>query len=113
VNFESVRIETHVPRPWLERLRTIAGERGKTLEEITREAIAAYLGISPVEMEITDLKFQIGELTKLSSQIASLNLRLSLLEGRSLAPNPPAVSESDEEEEFDEPDEILQDFLRD
>jgi hypothetical protein len=109
VNREIARIETTLPRPWLDRLQTLARERGKSLEEVSREAIASYLGISPLEMEIADLKLQIGEFTKLSSQIASLHLRLSRLEGRTLLPTPPAPVP--EEEYDDEPDEVLNDFF--
>jgi hypothetical protein len=109
VNREIARLETTLPRPWLDRLQTLARDQGKSLEEVTREAIATYLGLSPLEMEIAALKLQIGEIAGLSTQIAALHLRLSRLEGRTLPPTPPAPME--EEEYDDEPDEVLNDFL--
>ncbi|MEG3436125.1 ribbon-helix-helix protein, CopG family [Pannus brasiliensis CCIBt3594] len=109
---ETARLETTLPRPWLDRLRAIARERGQSIEEVTRQAIAAYLGISPIEMEIATLRLEIGEISKLSTQIAALHARLSLLEGRALMRTPSTAVESGEEDDYeDEPDEILNDFL--
>jgi hypothetical protein len=112
VDREIARLEIPLPRVWLDRLQSLAREQGKSIEEITREAIATYLGVSSLEMEIIDLKREMKAVSSLSMQISDLNRRLCQLEAGSLPIRPIAVDSEDDGEYEDEPDEILNDFLQ-
>lgn len=130
----SVNIAAMVPQEWLVKLEQLSQETGRSLEELIREALAQYLGIekkiSPsqtlgnvrlatVQQELTTLKQKVNHLEQLFPQVAKLEAKLFSLEKTlipelSILPNSQTFTQVvpiDDDEQYDEPDEILTDFL--
>lgn len=130
-------LEALIPPVWLAQLEAIAQQQGCAVETVLRNAIAQYLGIestvtqtappwASIRQEITELQKKVTELEDNQHQVRRLSLQLQVLEhkltqiqssGSFVTPVPPdtsamlSVENRDEEEFYDEPDEILTDFL--
>ncbi len=139
-----------VPHFWLQQYESLAQKKGKTREELIREALADYLSInsasdsqsSQLTQEITDLSRRVtvletaqSHLNHLAAQFQHLEQKFKQLSGetsnRDNQPqNPPSSSNSEkinktspaanfslvtppDQEDYDEPDEILWDFKGD
>lgn len=132
----SVNIAAMVPQEWLVKLEQLSQETGRSIEELIREALAQYLGIekkiSPsqtltnvplatVQQELTTLKQKVNHLEQLFPQVAKLEAKLFSLEKilipeLSTLPNSQTFTQVvpiDDDQQYDEPDEILTDFLPD
>lgn len=125
-----------VPQEWIDRFEKLAKQRGHSVTEVVRDALAKYIGIDAnsakmfsqleqCQTEIKLLKKKITELELYKTQIKDLSIRLSCVEQnigkiqtQSINTNSKASSETwlikdtiDEDDFDDEPDEILTDFL--
>lgn len=114
-----------VPQKWISRFETISQQTGRSVDDLVREAIAQYLGVEAelvVAGQIDDLKAQISRIAKKvdalydsKTELRQVSARLTTLErilgtaALSQPQTPPETAE--EEDEFDEPDEVLIDFL--
>lgn len=131
---DSVNIAAMVPQEWLVKLEQLSQETGRSIEELIREALAQYLGIekkvSPsqtlvnvplatVQQELTTLRKKVNHLEQLFPQVAKIETKLFSLE-KILIPELSTLPISktftqvvplDDDEQYDEPDEVLTDFL--
>ncbi|MCU0533000.1 MAG: ribbon-helix-helix domain-containing protein [Hydrococcus sp. Prado102] len=125
-------LKTAVPQEWIEQLETLAKQTGCSVSELLRDAIAQYLGIweqpssqtldqlrtelNTFKVSISQLHEKVNDISSKSHLLTTLNLRLTALEG-TIAKNafPPdnasTSSQLLDDDECDEPDEILTDFL--
>ncbi|MEB3887209.1 ribbon-helix-helix protein, CopG family [Lyngbya sp. CCY1209] len=120
-----------IPQEWVNQLQERSRQTGRPISELLREAVGQYLAIdiltsspSPVELEllkreVSDLRRKLFVLEKTAVSLELLESRVATLERRvgwgTVTPglsNPPVVDD-DDEEIYDEPDEILTDFLPD
>jgi DNA repair ATPase RecN len=126
-------LKTAVPQEWIKQLETLAKETGCSVSELLRDAIAQYLTISEqpssqtldqLRTELNTFKVSISQLTEKVNGISSnsqllttLSMRLAALEGIVAKNAFPANNAStpsqlvDDDDDCDEPDEILSDFL--
>ena len=130
----SVNIAAMVPQEWLVKLEQLSQKTGRSIEELIREALAQYLGIekkiSPsqtlvnvplamIQQDLTTLKQKVNHLEQLFPQVTTLEAKLFSLEKilipeLSTLPNSQTFTQVvplDDDEQYDEPDEILTDFL--
>ncbi len=131
---DSVNIAAMVPQEWLVKLEQLSQKTGRSIEELIREALAQYLGIekkiSPsqtlvnvplamIQQDLTTLKQKVNHLEQLVPQVTTLEAKLFSLEKilipeLSTLPNSQTFTQVvplDDDEQYDEPDEILTDFL--
>ena len=131
---DSVNIAAMVPQEWLVKLEQLSQKTGRSIEELIREALAQYLGIekkiSPsqtlvnvplatIQQDLTTLKQKVNHLEQLFPQVTTLEAKLFSLEKilipeLSTLPNSQTFTQVvplDDDEQYDEPDEILTDFL--
>jgi Ribbon-helix-helix protein, copG family len=126
-------LKTAVPQEWIKQLETLAKETECSVSELLRDAIAQYLNISEqpssqtldqLRTELNSFKLSLSQLTKKVNNISSnshllttLSMRLEALEGIVAKNAFPANNAStpsqlvDDDDDGDEPDEILSDFL--
>lgn len=120
-------LKTAVPQEWIKQLETLAKQTGCSVSELLRDAIAQYLKISEqpssqtldeFRTELNTFKISISQLTKkvngLSSNshlLTTLSMRMAALEGTSAKNTSTSSQLLDDDDDCDEPDEILTDFL--
>jgi len=128
---DDTTVNIAIPQEWVNQLRERSRKTGSPISELLRSAVGQYLAIdiptsspSPVEFEllkreVSDLRRQLFVLEKTAAALELLESRVAALERRvgwgTVTPgasNPPVVDD-DDEEIYDEPDEILTDFLAD
>jgi hypothetical protein len=127
-------LEVQFPQEWVEQFEMLALQTGRTVSELVREAIAQYLGISEqpssqrleqlsaefktFQAELAELTQKVNALSGYSHLVTTLSVRLTTLEGM-VAQSPPNQSIpsssfqliDEDEDDYDEPDEILTDFF--
>lgn len=126
-------LKTAVPQEWIEQLETLAKQNKCSVSELLRDAIAQYLNISErpdlqsldeFRSELNTFKLYLSQLTEKvnsysshSQLLTTLSIRLAALEG-AIAPKDFAIDNAstssnlfDDDDDCDEPDEILTDFI--
>jgi uncharacterized coiled-coil DUF342 family protein len=119
-----------VPSQWLRKYEDLAQKTGKSLEELVREALSQYLDLNTsvetpdqLNQEIEDLKKRVTELESSQGYINQLRVSIQVLEHKinqlssskteiphqSLPNKQPSLD--DDTDEYDEPDEVLWDFM--
>lgn len=128
MNSESLKeLSAMVPQSWIAQFESLSQQKGRSVEELVREAIAQYLGIPEatpthsIELEAVQKKLEalsqkLSTLEVACDRISRLETRLNALERLSqpsLMSNLSTVQKIEDEAdyEYDEPDEILSDFL--
>ena len=132
INSESEKLSATVPTEWVAKLTHLSEKNGCSLEELVREALAQYLDLnhfsaSPdsesasfttLQKQLVTLTTRVKDLEVLFSQVAKLEAKMFSLE-RTLMPELSTLPETEtftqflatDDEQYDEPDEILTDFL--
>lgn len=132
IDSESGSLSATVPLEWVVKLTKLSEETGCSLEELVRVALAQYLGLnrfspSPdsendslatLQKQLITLTKKVNDLEPLVSQVAKLEAKIFALE-KTVMPELPRLPDSQtftqflatDDEQDDEPDEILMDFL--
>ncbi|HEY9866583.1 MAG TPA: hypothetical protein V6D21_20585 [Candidatus Obscuribacterales bacterium] len=132
MSLEITKIETTVSSEWAEQLHQLSLETGNSLEELVQEAIGQYLDKTRVflssqsvdleyfnlQKELLDLQGKVESLKPLLNQVAKLEAKIVTLEKivapeLSLSPSSTFSQLLTDDNDQDEPDEILTDFLVD
>lgn len=132
MSLEITKIETTVSSEWAEQLHQLSLETGHSLEELVQEAIGQYLDKTRVllssqsvdleyfnlQKELLDLQAKVESLKPLLNQVAKLEAKMVTLEKivvpeLSLSPSSTFSQLLTDDNDQDEPDEILTDFLVD
>jgi hypothetical protein len=120
-----------VPQAWVERFECLAQQTGRSVTDLVREALAQYIGmdnpraiapssLATLEAELAALKAKVASFDSLNQQVAVLTVRLVALE--KIAVQAPSqlsqaqalsvqAGELEDDDCYDEPDEVLTDFL--
>ena len=121
-------INLKLPPEWLENLQELASKNNQSTHELILEILANYLNIDysnfegkQIRAEIEELKARFKQLEQKDYQFTRLNERLNILEELIISLQSQVISpkaspdlstlDDDDEEIYDEPDEILTDFL--
>lgn len=132
IHSELGNLSAIVPQEWLVKLEQLSQETGCSIEELIQDALAQYLNLDPVspsgtvvnvplatiQKELATLTQKVNDLEQLFSQMAKLEAKMFSLE-KTLTPERSTpyptrtftkslVTDDDQD---DEPDEILTDFL--
>lgn len=132
MSLEITKIETTVSSEWAEQLHQLSLETGHSLEELIQEAIGQYLDKTRISLssqsvdleyfnlqkELLDLQKKVKSLEALSNQVAKLEAKLLGIEKivipkPSLSPISTSSQVLTDNNDQDEPDEVLTDFLVD
>ncbi|VXD24572.1 conserved hypothetical protein [Planktothrix serta PCC 8927] len=134
MSLENTKIETTVPQEWADQLGELSLETGRTVEELVQEALGQYLAriktaFAPasidleasnieIQKELSILKQKVQSLEQLLNQVAKLEAKIFSLEKivspeLSIPPNSTFAQLLTNDEDYDEPDEIMTDFLPD
>jgi predicted DNA-binding protein len=134
MSLENIKIQTTVPQEWADQLCELSLETGRTVEELVQEALGQYLeriktAFVPasidleasnieVQKELSILKQKVQSLEQLLNQVAKLEAKIFSLEKivspeLSISPNSTFAQLLTNDEDYDEPDEIMTDFLPD
>jgi Ribbon-helix-helix protein, copG family len=126
-------LKTAVPHEWMEQLEMLAKQTGCSVSELLRDAIAQYLGIceqpasqtldqfrtelNTFKVSISQLDEKVNNLSSNSRLLTTLSLKIAVLEeivAKNTTPAKNTATSSqllDDDDDCDEPDEILTDFL--
>lgn len=114
-------VQVAMPFAWLTKVDKLAQERDRSSQEILQAAIAQYLGVplpnqdsrlGQLEADVQDLKTQLRQLNRtLSQQQQQSRSQSSAPKPKVLAEPTPSGNWIDDDEDVDEPDEVLLDFL--
>jgi predicted DNA-binding protein len=132
MSLENIKIETTVSQEWAERLNHLSLETGSSLEELVQEAIGQYLEKIKVsynsdsvdlqylnlQKELLNLQKKVQSLEPLLHQVAKLEVKILGIEKivipeLSISPISTFAQLLINDNDQDEPDEILTDFLVD
>ncbi|MGL4503310.1 MAG: hypothetical protein ACRC2M_10685 [Planktothrix sp.] len=132
MSLDNTKIETTVSSEWAEQLNQLSLKTGHSLEELIQEAIGQYLDKTSVflssesvdlqylnlQKELLNLQEKVKSLEPLSNQVAKLEAKLLGIE-KIVIPKPSLSPSSNfskfltDDNDQDEPDEVLTDFLVD
>ena len=128
-NQAEVNLNVKIPQQWLGRLTKLAQENNQSVEALILAVLAEYLNFDeagfPVQelpQELQQLRQRVIQLERQNYQFDKLTNRLNILEKliaslqtQLIEPKPSTSLPSSEEYDdiYDEPDEVLTDFLPD
>lgn len=122
-------INLNLPSEWLENVQELALQNNQSVSELILEVLAKYLQIDyddfqrkQIRKEIAELRAKFSQIEQTNEQFVKLNQRLNTLEKLIISlqsqvnysqsnNNLVIIDEQEDEEIYDEPDEILTDFL--
>jgi len=132
MSLENIKIETTISPEWAERLNQLSLETGSSLEELVQEAIGQYLEKIKVsdnsdsvdlqylnlQKELLTLQKKVQSLEPLLHQVTKLEVKIIGIEKivmpkLSISPSSTCAQLLINDNDQDEPDEILTDFLGD
>lgn len=130
MSLENITLETIVSLEWAEQLNQLSLETGHSLTELIQEAIGQYLNKTRgflsnqsidleylnLQKELLNLQKKVESLKPLLNQVAQLEAKIVALEKivipeLSISPSATFSQLLTDENDQDEPDEILTDFL--
>jgi predicted DNA-binding protein len=126
-------LEVNVPQEWSEQFERLAKQSGHSVSELVREALAQYLDncdrssirldclssdLESLKADLANLVQKVNLLSENSHLVATMSARLTALERIAIASKAPETTismpsslDDEDDDDFDEPDEILMDFL--
>ena len=132
MSLDNIKIETTVSPEWAAQLNQLSLETGHSLEELIQEAIGQYLDKTRgflssqsvdleyfnLQKELLNLQEKVESLKPLLNQVAKLEAKIFALEKivipeLSISPSSTFSQLLTDDNDQDEPDEVLTDFLVD
>lgn len=129
MSLENIKIETTVPQEWASQLNQLSAETGDSVDTLVHEAIGQYLekvklssisnftnlDSSNLQQDLLILQQKVQSLEPLLHQVAKLEAKIVALE-KIIIPEVPIIPNSTfaqllTNDDDDEPDEVLTDFL--
>ncbi|CAD5911571.1 hypothetical protein PCC9214_00073 [Planktothrix tepida] len=130
MSLQNIKIETSIPKEWASQLNQLSAETGHSVDKLVHEAIGHYLekvqfssisnsanlDASNLHQELLILQQKVQSLEPLLHQVAKLEAKIVTLE-KIIIPEVPIIPNSTfaqlltNDDDDDEPDEVLTDFL--
>ncbi|MBD2483863.1 hypothetical protein [Planktothrix sp. FACHB-1365] len=130
MSLENIKIETTIPQEWASQLNQLSAEIGHSVDKLVQEAIEQYLekvksssisnctnlDASNLQQDLLILQQKVKSLEPLLHQVAKLEAKIVGLE-KIIIPEVPIIPNSTfaqlltNDDDDDEPDEVLTDFL--
>lgn len=124
-DFNDITLTLTVSQELMQQIQQKSQETGYTISQLLQEAINQYLtsdnssDIKLMSRQILDIQRQLLTIEKVPQDLTKVEARVAMLErrmgGATMVTKPQVLSTVDDNEEefYDEPDEILTDFLPD